>query len=57
MNENIQFMMEFLKNPFLILIFSTINDLRDDAISDIATYAHVPLFILSVTRHLICGNN
>ena len=57
MNENIQFMMEFLKNPFLVLIFSTINDLCDDAISDIATYAHVPLFILSVTRHLICGNN
>ena len=41
--------------PTLFLLY--INDLPDDVICDIATYADILLSILSVIRHLICGNN
>ena len=39
--------------PFLLYI----NDLHDDVICDIAIYADDTTLILSVIRHLICGNN
>ena len=41
--------------PTLFLLY--INDLPDDVICDIAIYADILLSILSVIRHLICGNN
>ena len=34
-----------------------INELPDNVICNIAIYADILLFMLSVTRHLICGNN
>ena len=58
--KNIQLMLEFLKASFLVLHFSyyTLKDLPDDVICDIAIYAlMILLSILSVIRHLICGNN
>ena len=40
LHKSIQFMLEFLKGPVLVLHFSCcINDLLDDVICDIAIYA------------------
>ena len=41
--------------PTLFLLY--INDLSDYVICNIAIYVDELLFNLSVTRHLICGNN
>ena len=41
--------------PTLFLLY--INELPDDVICDIPFYADGLLSILSVIRHLICGNN
>ena len=47
----------FLLGPTFFLLH--INDLPDDVICNIAIYANVIILlsILSVIRHLICGNN
>ena len=37
LHKNIQLMLEFLKDPFLVLLY--INDLLDDVVCDIAIYA------------------
>ena len=42
-------------DPTLFLLY--INDLSDDVICGIVIYAMILLSILSVIRHLICGNN
>ena len=42
-------------DPTLLLLH--INDLPDDVICDIAIYADILLYILSVIGHLLCGNN
>ena len=41
--------------PTVFLLY--INDLSDDVICDIAICADNTIAILSVIRHLICGNN
>ena len=60
LHKNIQLMLEFLRTSFLVLHFSctfdNINDLSDDVICNIAMLM-ILLSILSVIRHLICGNN
>ena len=55
LHKNVQLMLEFLKAPFWLYI----NDLPDDVICDIAIYADntTVYSIMSVIRHLICGNN
>ena len=45
----------FILCPTLFLLY--INDLPDDVIHNIAIYADILLSILSVIRHMICGNN
>ena len=46
---------ESILGPTFFLLY--INDLPYDVICDIAIYADDTLSILSVIRHLICGNN
>ena len=41
----------------LTLFLLYINDLPDDVICDVVIYADILLSVLSVIRHLICGNN
>ena len=59
LHKNIQLMLEVLMAPFLdpTLFLPCINDLPDDVICDIAILLMIVLSILSVIRHLICGNN
>ena len=59
LHKNIQIMLEFLKGPFFVLHFSYlyINDLPDDAIWDIAIYAHDTTLYSNCDQHLICSNN
>ena len=45
-----------IRGPVLFLLIY-INDLPGDAICDIAIYAGDTTLILSVIRHLTCGNN
>ena len=45
----------FILAPTLFLLY--INDLLDDVVCDIAIYADDTISVLSVIRHLICGNN
>ena len=54
LRKNIQLMLEFLKAPFLVLLFLLyINDFPDDVICNIAIYSYL-LSTVSVSRHLIC---
>ena len=57
LHKNIQLMLEFLKGPFLILLFLIyINDFPDDFIINIAVLLVMILSTLNVIRHVICGN-
>ena len=54
LRKNIQLMLEFLKAPFLVLLFLLyISDFPDDVICNIAIYSYL-LSTVSVSRHLIC---
>ena len=54
LRKNIPLMLEFLKAPFLVLLFLLyINDFPDDVICNIAIYSYL-LSTVSVSRHLIC---
>ena len=58
-NKNIQLMLEFLKAPFLVLHFSCYTFMTFLMMLSVILLSMLMmlLFILSVTRHLICGNN
>ena len=59
LHKNIQVMLEFLKAPFLVLHFSCyilMTFLTMLSLILLSTLM-ILLFILSLTRHLICGNN
>ena len=58
-HKNIQFMLEFLKAPFLALHFScyTLMNFMTMLSVILLSLLMMLLFILSVTRHLIFGNN
>ena len=45
----------FHKNTYIFVLY--INDLPDDVVFDLLSMLIIPLSILSVIRHLICGNN
>ena len=55
----LQLMLEFLKDPFLVLHFScyTLMAFLTMLSVILLSMLMILLFILSVTRHLICGNN
>ena len=58
LHRNIQLMLEFPKASFLVLQFSYYTLMTFLVmLCDIAIYADDTLLILSVIRHLICGNN
>ena len=59
LHKNIQLMLEFLKGPFLVLHFScyTLMTFLTMLSVILLSMLMILLFILSVTRHLICGNN
>ena len=59
LHKNIQLMLEFLKAPFLVLHFScyTLMTFLTMLSVILLSMLMILLFILSVTRHLICGNN
>ena len=58
LHKNIQLMLEFLKDLFLVLHFPsyTLKTFSDDVICNIAMLM-ILLSTLNVIRHLICGNN
>ena len=58
-HKNIQLMLEFLKAPFLVLHFScyTLMTFLTMLSLILLSMLMILLFILSVTRHLISGNN
>ena len=59
LHKNIQLMLEFLKAPFLVLHFScyTLMTFLMMLSVTLLSMLMILLFILSVTRHLICSNN
>ena len=59
LHKNIQLMLEFLKGPFLVLHFSCCNLMTFLTMLSgiLLSMLMILLFILSVTKHLICGNN
>ena len=59
LHKNIQLMLEFLKGPFLVLHFSCCILMTSlMMLSEILlSMLMIPLSILTVIRHLICGNN
>ena len=59
LHKNIQLMLEFLKAPFLVLHFSyyTLMTFLMMLSVILLSMLMILLFILSVTRHLICGSN
>ena len=59
LHKNIELMLEFLKTPFLVLHFScyTFMTFLTMLSAMLLSMLMILLFILSVTRHLICGNN
>ena len=59
LHKNIQLMLEFLKAPFLVLHFSyyTLMTFLMMLSVILLSMLMILLFILSVTRHLICDNN
>ena len=59
LHKNIQLILEFLKAPFLVLHFSyyTLMTFLMMLSVILLSMLMILLFILSVTRHLICGNN
>ena len=59
LQKNIQLMLEFIKAPFLVLHFScyTLMTFLTMLSVTLLSLLMILLFILSVTRHLICGNN
>ena len=59
LHKNIQLMLEFLKAPFLVLHFSCYTFMTFLTMLSVTLLSMlmILLFILSVTRHLICGNN
>ena len=59
LHKNIRLMLEFLKDPFLVLHFScyTLMTFLMMFFVILLSMLMVLIFILSVTRHLICGNN
>ena len=59
LHKIIQLMLEFLKVPFLVLHFSyyTVMTFRTMFSVILLSMLMIPLSILSVIRHLICGNN
>ena len=57
-HKNIQLMLEFLKAPFLVLHFSYYTLMTFLMLSVILlSMLMILISILSVIRHLICGNN
>ena len=58
-HKDIQLMLEFLKTPFLVLHFYyyTIMTFLMMLSVILLSMLMIPLSILSVIRHLICGNN
>ena len=59
LHKNIQLMLEFLKGPFLVLHFSCciLMTLLMMLSVILLSLLMIPLSILTVIRHLICGNN
>ena len=59
LHKNIQLMLEFLKAPFLVLHFSCYILMTFQTILSVILLSllMILLFILTVTRHLICDNN
>ena len=59
LHKNIQLMLEFLKAPFLVLLFSCYTLMTFLTMSSVILLSMlmILLFILRVTKHLICGNN
>ena len=59
LDKNIQLMLEFLKAPFLVLHFSyyTLMTFQSMLAVIFLSMLMILIFILSVTRHLICGNS
>ena len=57
-HKDMQLMLEFLRAPFLVLHFFYYTLVTLTMLSVILlSMLMILLFILSVTRHLICGNN
>ena len=59
LHKNIQLMLVFLKAPFLVLHFSyyTLTTFLTMFSVNLLSMLIIPISILSVIRHLICGNN
>ena len=59
LDKNIQLMLEFLKAPFLVLHFSYYTSMTFQSMLAVIflSMLMILIFILSVTRHLICGNS
>ena len=59
LHKNIQLMLEFLKAPFLVLHFSYYTLMNFLTMSSVILIYKLMILLsdLSVTRHLICGNN
>ena len=58
-SQEFQLMLEFLKAPFLVLHFSCSTLLTFLMMISVILLSmlSIVLFVLSVIRHLICGNN
>ena len=58
-SQEFQLMLEFLKAPFLVLHFSCCTLLTFLMMISVILLSmlSIVLFVLSVIRHLICGNN
>ena len=59
LHKDIQLMLEFLKDPFLVLHFScyTLMTFLTMLSVILLSMLMILFYILSVIRHLICGNN